>query len=44
MSGNNPTQNSRINVNRWICVLPLDAGDRTPPGAINDTSRASKRQ
>ena len=43
MSGNNLAQNSRGNVNRWICVSSLDAGDRTPPGAIDDASRASKR-
>ena len=44
MSGNNPAQNSRRNVNRWICMSPLDTGDKTPPGTINDASRASKRQ
>ena len=44
MSGKDPAQNSRRNVNRWICVSLLDAGDKTLPRAINDTSRASKRQ
>ena len=44
MSGNNPAQNSRRNVNRWIYVPPLDVGDRAPPGTINDASRVSKCQ
>ena len=42
MSGNNPAQNSRRNVNCWICMSPLDTGDRTPSEAINDASRVSK--
>ena len=43
-SGNNPTQNSRRNVNHWIYMPSLDMGDKTPHVAINDASQVSKRQ
>ena len=36
MSGNTLAQNTRKNVNHWIGVSPLDAGDIKPPGIINN--------
>ena len=37
MSGNTPAQNTGKNVNHWIGVSLLDAGDIKPPGVINNT-------
>ena len=44
MSENTPTQNSRKNINHWIGVSPLDAGNITPLGTINDALWATKQQ
>ena len=44
MKGNNPAQISRRNVSRWMGASPLDAGNITPPGAINSASWATKLQ
>ena len=44
MSGSYFTQNSKKSVHCRICSLPLDMGNKAPPGAINDALRASKRQ
>ena len=44
MSGSNPAQNFKREINRWICALPLDLGNKAPPGAINGASRALKHQ
>ena len=30
-------------MNRWICALLLDLGNKVPPGAINGALQASKR-
>ena len=38
MSGNTPAQNTRKNVNHWIGVSLLDAGDIKLPGVINNAS------
>jgi len=44
MNGSYPAYSSRRNVNHRIWVSSLDAGNKVPPGAINDTLRAPKRQ
>ena len=44
MSGNTPAQNPRKNISRWVGASPLEVGNITPPGAINDTSWATKHQ
>ena len=44
MSGSNPAQNSRKEINHWICASPLDLGNKALPRAIDSASRALKRQ
>ena len=44
MIGSNPAQNSKREINHWICASPLDLGKKALPGAINGALRASKRQ
>ena len=44
LSGSYPVQNSKKNIHHWISTSPLDMGNKMPPGAINDSSRASKPQ
>ena len=44
MSGSYPAQNSKRKINRWICALSLDLGNKAPLGAINSALWASKRQ
>ena len=44
MSGSYFTQNSKKNVHRRICSSSSDVGNKAPPRAINDASRALRRQ
>ena len=44
MSGSYFTQNLKKNVHRRICSSSSDVGKKAPPRAINDASRALRRQ
>ena len=44
VSGSCSAQNFKKKPSHWICVSPLDLGNKAPPGTINDTSWASKCQ